>query len=250
MKTDVDLTSMEAPTTGGIDPEDLAGERFERAHFALRRVGPNAITCAGVAIGSGILMYQCTLRCFSIIGAAMAATAPFVLLISLMPLPAFLMCLGPTKLWRDVLLRHILLRRYPNGVPGDIHPSTTHPASILKARFLRWVRKLRGSGQPPPMYEVFKDLFPLVSTYFNPFMPWHKKSDDGPIAESNKRFTVTQAPNEDLGAALHRQNADKGGHYVLTMNLNRHGTRVGGGRSEKRRQSNKTLRWEAMHHFG
>jgi hypothetical protein len=253
METEGDVSSVAQSSAGGLDPEDLAGERFERAHFALRRVGPNAITCCGVAIGSGLLMYQCTLRCFSIMGAAMATTAPFVLLLSLMPLPAFFMCLGPTKLWRDVLLRHLLLRRYPAGVPGDIHPNQTDPGSILRARFLRWVRRLRGSGQPPPRHEVWSDLFPLVARFCNPFNPalWSKREkNDGPIAEQNKRFTVTQAPNGDLGAALSRQNADKGGHYVLTMNLNRHGTRVGGGRSEKRKQKNQALRWEAMHHFG
>lgn len=70
-------------------------ERFERAKYALERIGPSVVGSALTTIGSASFLLPCTVHVFTKLGAVVCGVTVYAVVFALVPLPALLMCIGP-----------------------------------------------------------------------------------------------------------------------------------------------------------
>eukprot|EP00933_Yihiella_yeosuensis_P021338 TRINITY_DN1689_c3_g1_i1.p1 TRINITY_DN1689_c3_g1~~TRINITY_DN1689_c3_g1_i1.p1 ORF type:complete len:640 (-),score=89.71 TRINITY_DN1689_c3_g1_i1:80-1909(-) len=70
-------------------------ERFERAKYALERMGGSVVGSALTTVGSAIFLLPCTVHIFFKLGAVVCGVTIYAVIFALLPLPAVLMVFGP-----------------------------------------------------------------------------------------------------------------------------------------------------------
>jgi len=75
--------------------QNRSTERFERAKYALERIGSAIVGSALTTMGSACFLLPCVVHVFYKLGAVVCAVTLYALVFTLIPLPAILMCIGP-----------------------------------------------------------------------------------------------------------------------------------------------------------
>eukprot|EP00931_Biecheleriopsis_adriatica_P048929 TRINITY_DN28282_c0_g1_i1.p1 TRINITY_DN28282_c0_g1~~TRINITY_DN28282_c0_g1_i1.p1 ORF type:complete len:1528 (+),score=231.61 TRINITY_DN28282_c0_g1_i1:25-4608(+) len=75
--------------------KNRSSERFERAKYALTRIGGSIVGSALTTIGSSIFLLPCSFHIFFKLGAVVCGVTIYAVIFALVPLPAVLMFIGP-----------------------------------------------------------------------------------------------------------------------------------------------------------
>mmetsp|Transcript_18194 Transcript_18194/g.31952 ORF Transcript_18194/g.31952 Transcript_18194/m.31952 type:complete len:1478 (+) Transcript_18194:76-4509(+) len=93
-------------------------ERFERAKYALERIGGSIVGSALTTMGSACFLLPCVMHVFFKLGAVVCGVTFYAVVFALIPLPAILMCIGPCG--HDFKSLLVLLGRQANNLfPED-----------------------------------------------------------------------------------------------------------------------------------
>jgi len=75
--------------------QNRSTERFERAKYALERIGSAIVGSALTTMGSACFLLPCIVHVFYKLGTVVCVVTFYALVFTLIPLPAILMCIGP-----------------------------------------------------------------------------------------------------------------------------------------------------------
>ncbi|CAK0885959.1 unnamed protein product [Prorocentrum cordatum] len=89
------LPSPPSPTCDAVRQANRGAERFERAKFALEKIGPSVLGSGLTTLGSAAFLLPCSLHVFYRIGAVVCGITVYAEFFALLFLPATLMIIGP-----------------------------------------------------------------------------------------------------------------------------------------------------------
>merc|ERR1740121_3234749 len=113
-------------------------ERFERAKFALEKIGPSVFGSGLTTLGSAFFLLPCSLHVFYKIGAVVCGITVYAELFALIFLPAALMICGPSGHDSRSCLQYDLQGWDPDGLEPSVAPhilaECKHPGSPQQQR--------------------------------------------------------------------------------------------------------------------